>query len=229
VPVLVGCLLTLISCQSENSAESELNDPIWDSGFIAVDTVIKDLPGPFDPRSFAERDKTQLEQKLHLKPIENGYDSLQIRILIDCWNEHQKASLIILQCRRSQWRAVFYSFTKAYSNAESGGNMDYNIAHLKVENKLPQAGWKDFTRHLFQTGVLQLKDYTHYANYFDGTDANWVTVEIATARMYRFFSYPNLGYNTGIKEGPGQFHQALKLIEKEFNYTRPCEDSTSVD
>ncbi len=59
---------------------------------------------------------------------------------------------------------------------------------------------------------------SHY-NY--PTDASCTYVEIGTQRKYRLYVYPALGINRNIGQGPEKLHQALQLIESEFDFKRP--------
>jgi hypothetical protein len=81
-----------------------------------------------------------------------------------------------------------------------------------------------------KTGILDLPDHIKFVpNYNLPTDADRVLVEIGMKRKYRLYLYPELGLNSNIAEGPGKLHRALKLIEREFNFKRPCQDSTGVN
>lgn len=64
--------------------------------------------------------------------------------------------------------------------------------------------------------------------YFTPTDADGVLVEISTKDKYRLYEYPELGANLQHAKGAEKLHQALKLVEQEFDYKRPCQDSINI-
>ena len=158
---------------------------------------------------------------LNLESLRNGFDSLQIRIWIDCG--YNISGLIVIESKRYQWSAAFYSFKINYDE-----NLNFEIQNLETESRSPKSGWESFSENLMKTDIINLPDaMKFFPKYNFPTDANRVLVEIGMLKKYRLYEYPELGLNSDIAEGPGKLHQALELIEREFNYKRPCQDSTS--
>lgn len=200
-------VLTALSCR--NNREKPL---IEGDSKVAIDVPAWYVGSPSEERNMA------ISKKLNLEPLQYGTDSLQIRILIDCG--YDTSNLWFFETKQSEWSAVFYSFKIAYNNEH------IEVRDVRSQNVLPKSGWESFSDSLIRTGILNLTDFdTFPSKYIFPTDANGVSVEIATPRKYRFYEYPSMGLNAGIKEGPWKLHQALKLIENEFGYHRPCEDS----
>ena len=69
------------------------------------DSVVRDIPEWYRNSGFAKRYHKELLGKLKLRSLENGHDSLNIRILIDCG--YNTSSLIMLERTQSELNAVF--------------------------------------------------------------------------------------------------------------------------
>lgn len=184
------------------------------------DTVIKEMPKWYEPNTPKQKIDSKVFELLNLDYLGNGFDSLQIRIWIDCG--YEPSNIIVIEKKKSVWKAIFYSFTLHF-------DQDYNVdvRSLKTENKSPKSGWKNFSDSLLETGLTDLPDFMKfYPKYNYPTDANRTLVEVGTPRKYRLYEYPELGLNHNIPDGPGKLHQALQLIEREFDFRRPCQNAS---
>lgn len=187
------------------------------------DTVTRDIPEWYASGNFTQKMDKRLNTLLQLESLQDGFDSLQIRVWIECGSNI--SSLIVLERKGNQWNAVFYSF-KIYKKEK----FDFDIRDFKTVIKLPESGWESFSENLLKTGIIDLPDHIKFSPRYNlPNDAYRVSVEIGMLKKYRRYEYPELGLNSNISEGPGKLNQALKLIEREFNYKRPCQDSTSVN
>jgi hypothetical protein len=186
------------------------------------DSVLQDIPEWYRNSTFSARFDNKLNRLLNLNSLKNGFDSLQIRILIDCWNE--VTNLIVLEKNQFSWIAKFYFFKiKVLGDGEEGKNFDFEIENLRIEKMSPASGWLNFSKKLLNMNILNLKDATTFDKYSFPNDGNDVSVELATLNKFTIYKYPNFGMNCKI-EGPAQLEQAIRLIEQEFNYKRPCEN-----
>ena len=205
-----------LCCHNKRSIKSEQNDK-------QLNPISRDIPEWYSTSGFTQRADKIVEKLLKLDSLQNGFDSLQIRIWIDCGNK--MCSLIKLEKKMSNWSADFYSYNILYSE-----NLSFKIENLRVQTRSPKSGWDIFTSDLIKSNILELPDHSKYLpKYNIPSDADRVKVEISTLNKYRLYVYPELGLNSNISDGPGKLNQALKLIEKEFNYKRPCQDSTGVN
>jgi hypothetical protein len=214
---LIFFLLNSIGCNNiagENPNEEKYRN----------DTVIRDIPEFYHILWKTSKIHDKLRKLLKLNSLENGFDSLQIRILIDC-GQLEPSSLLLFEKAGSEWRAVFYSFTMKVIYTEDGKGIDLEIQDLITENKSPKSGWINFSSQLVNTGMINLLDCFNFPDYNMPTDARSIFVEIGRRGRYRLFHYAELEMNLKIKEGPAKLDDALKLIEKEFNYKRPCQYS----
>jgi len=184
------------------------------------DTIVKEVPEWYEPGTPKQKLDRTLFSLLNLDPLENGFDSLQIRIWIDCG--YYASNVIVIEKNKSKWTATFYSFTPHFDE-------DYNVdvRNLETQNKSPKSGWEYFSANLLKTGLTELPDFTKIdSGYFYPTDASRTYVEIGTQRKYRLYEYPELGLNRNIPEGPAKLNQALQLIESEFDFKRPCQNDS---
>ncbi len=205
-----------ICCNNDQNKNPELKS-------IPNDTVIMDIPEWYSTSNFTQKMDKKLEALLKLESLQKGFDSLQIRVWIDCGNKI--SSLIVLERERYQWNAVFYSFN-IYYNEKTG----FEIRNLNTENRSPKSGWESFSKNLMETDIIDLPDHSKFSPKYNlPNDAYRILVEVGMLKKYRLYEYPELGLNSNIADGPGKLHQALKLIEREFNYKRPCQDSTSLN
>lgn len=203
-------------CNSDHNKKPELKS-------IRNDTLIRDIPEWYSTSNFSQRMVKKLHTLLKLESLQNGFDSLQIRIWIDCGDKI--SSLIVLERKGYQWNAVFYSFDIYYDE-----KLGFEIRNLNTDNRSPKSGWDSFFENLMKIDIIDLPDHSKFfPKYNLPNDAYRVLVEVGMLKKYRLYEYPELGLNSNIAEGPGKLHQALKLIEREFNYKRPCQDSTGVN
>ncbi len=197
------------------------NNPVekTDPQAIHTDTVIRDIPEWYSSSSYGKKWDKQLNSQLSLRSIKNGFDSLSIRIWINCGDE--VSNLIVIERTESYWEATFYSYIAHYDE-----ELNIELRDLIKDRRSPKSGWNIFSTSLFKTDITNLQDSISLVEeYLHPTDADDVLVEVGRKKQFRLYLYPELGMNSHIVEGPGKLHKALKLIETEFNYKRPCQDS----
>lgn len=185
-----------------------------DSKTIKVQTIEKDinLNKRGDPPSYY-LNKQIIEGKMGLMTLENGFDSIQIRI----WYGYafmDSAQMVILKKVNSQWSAELYSFI--YNSNKSGDSV--LSIDKSMEIRSPNCGWDSFTKQLFKFNITVLPDDSKIENYFEVMDGDGVVVEISTKYTYRIYSYKEpILYQAKIKEAHDMV-QILNLIESEFNF-----------
>ncbi|MGH2564074.1 MAG: hypothetical protein ACRDE5_06160 [Ginsengibacter sp.] len=179
-----------------------------------IDTVIRDIPlNKYGEPSFFYKNKPEIEDQLGLVSLEDGYDSLQIRL----WFSYafiDSSQLVTVRNNKNKWSIELVTFLTNYTNDK------VVIENKRVIPKYPKSGWQDFTNKLFQLQILTLPDESKIPKYSMFTDADRIVVEIATTKEYRIYQY----------QGPMIAHDdiwqiknmgaILKLIENEFSFKR---------
>lgn len=205
------CVLIFSGCENGNNKKTENN-------IVSTDTVIRDIPEWLKANSFQQIKMKKINNMLNLQSIQDGFNGFQVRVWIGCNNIG--TNLIEIKEYQSEWSAKIYSYQTDYYEGDS-----FRIRDVRVESKSPKSGWKNFSDSLEKTEINNLPDYSKlYPKYNLPTDADGVLVEIASPKIFRLYSYPELGLNKTITEGPAKLEKALSLIEREFDYKRPCQD-----
>jgi hypothetical protein len=154
----------------------------------------------------------QKEKQLNLDAIEDGFDSLQIRI----WFEHsfiEDRELLVIKKVNSSWVGELH-FLKVEWNDSS---ITETVVQHKELQKAPISGWENFMSKLFRLKIMSLPDISKIPGYGEGlvADGTSFSVEVATNKIYRFYRYWE----------PGDFPEywqvknmadIIKLIEVEF-------------
>jgi hypothetical protein len=209
--VISFILISIISsgCKEKETIKSTPNN-------TSNKSVAKDIPEWFRDEP-EQRWHKMLLDSLNLPTLENGFDSLQVRIFITC--SFSKSNLILLTNNGMEGKAVFYSYFYG-----SNGEGDFVASQVSGELRSPTNGWKLFYDSLIKTGIVELRDQDEFdsGQYAAPHDGGIVLVEIATKKKYRIYEYSSIGMNSKHK-GPAILHEALKLIEREFLYKRPCD------
>jgi hypothetical protein len=182
------------------------------------DTIILDIPQKFRSNTFSKRVHEDFCKNLNIGSLKTGYDSLQIRVWIECG--YDSSNLIVFKKNPSGWKGDIY-----YYKIIHDGQSNFRLSNVTSFNKTPASGWNIFINDLMKTGLMELPDFTIYMPKYNlPNDANKVLVETATKKRYRLYEYPELRLNYDNIEGAKKLDSALCLIEKEFNFTRPCQN-----
>ena len=122
--VLLGIGFILISCNEEENKKV----PITKTN---SDTVIKEIPEWYRTSGYTQKRDKKLYNLLNLPSLENGFDSFQVRILIDCG--YETSNLIIFENKKSQWNAASgFSFAKVFGRRKH--NLMMQDATFKKRN-----------------------------------------------------------------------------------------------
>lgn len=212
---LFSCLVILVFllfCATDEKNKIKFNN----THKKEIDTVIKDIPKDKKgrPRSYY-KNKMFVENKIGLETLENGFDSIQIRI----WYGYafkDSSQLIIIKKTQGKWFGIFYTLKYNYNEKRD--------SIIGIENSLiskkPKSSWEIFINNFLAIGILDLPDYKEIPNYYQGADGDAIIVEIGTQNKYRIFSYqePNLKKAQFLQAM--KMEEALELIENEFNFFR---------
>lgn len=202
--------LILIGCHNHSKDASNNTNVTYN--------VIKDIPVDTNGKYIYYYDlKSIYEKKLGLASIENGFDSLEIRISYAVALLYE-GQTIILQKNNSGWSG------KLYHVKYNGYRMHDSLFSLTSREKdiTPKSGWNNLMNKLYSLNIMDLRDASEINNYGDCADGDGVLIEVATKTKYRIYQYSCL--SMVLKED--DFWQAkniekiLETLESEFNFKR---------
>lgn len=197
---------------------SSCNSKISDKGksitgkYDISDSIEKDIPAFFQSENW---NKYFLSQRaaLNSPSLENGYDSLQIRIWIDHgYLRYDSTQLLVITNDRVQTFGSLYKYTPPYDLAED--------STIRISGRFislrPKKDWKTVIDSLMSLGIRSLPDYEKLKYDLD-TDPYGVTVEVAVKNKYRIYYYPD--YQIQAKKVPEakKMLDIMKFLEREFD------------
>ncbi len=179
---------------------------------------VREIPSWFAHNPQLQANFFEIRDKLNLVALENGFDSIYIRIWFDCLGG-QGNKIVTFQYSNSKWKINLYSY-----NIVSKQGIILDVVHLRKERLSPVSEWSSLVKNMFENQVPDLPDYSTYgSDYTIPTDATGVTVEVATFTQYRVYSYPALSLNDTISSGPAKLERFIKELEKGFDFHSPCQ------
>lgn len=138
---------------------------------------------------------------LSLDSLQNGFDSLEIRIWTTC-SELIYYNLIVIKKSNSNWTATEFILTDwgQTINKDSVKMMrirkldpEYNkdtVEIIKVRNLMPIGGWDKFLIKLFALKIMTLPNMNDIPGLLDTwSDECTYSIELATKNEYRFYNY----------------------------------------
>ncbi len=204
---------TLISC----NAQPHYNHKYSTERNQTFDTVIKkDIPldKKGSPRSYY-RNKKAVEEKLGIATLENGFDSLQIRIWYG-YAFNDSSQLIILKNVTGKWSGELFSLI--YMMNQEGDSIE--SINKVIVNGEPKSGWKYLIEKIINLNILTLPDYHTLSDYNQTADGDAVIIEVSTKNVYRIYSYQEPHMFQDKHWQAKNMEQILGLIEEEFNFKR---------
>jgi hypothetical protein len=154
----------------------------------------------------------RFDSTMGLCSIQNGFSDLQIRLSYE-FARNDTFQYIVFTKDGANYSAQFYKVLFKLNEKR-----DSIVSVVKsVIQKEPSSSWKSFIAKLMSLQIMTLPDYSGINNYPMSMDANFLTIQIATDKIYRIYSY--LGPESAqMTNGQAELiMQILKLIEKEFS------------
>jgi hypothetical protein len=155
--------------------------------------------------------KRKKESELSLPSLENGFDSVQLRIGFGC--ALGMDFLIILSNSNQKWTAELSRLDYELDSAE-------NISvSRKIIKDNPKSGWKKLIRQLFELKILTLPDdddIPHLEKQYPA-DGCGVATEVATKKFYRVYNYHNPNLYTKEHWEQRNVMQIIRLLANEFD------------
>ncbi len=152
-------------------------------------------------------------QKAGLRILENGFDSICIRL----WYIYSFGpSWQVTEMRKSSegWVGEFILLTEKMNKNDSSRYIQKTSFFKK-----PISGWDIFIMQILSKNITFLPSDLSIPGYQINADGHMVVVEIATKEYYRIFDYSDLKFNLNIKEARNMA-DIMILIEKEFGVER---------
>ncbi len=203
-------LLILNSCC--NNSKKTINT-INHNDTINKYEFVKVLPRSREGKLRYSYELTQeLTNKVELKFIENGFDSIYIRLWY-IYNYGPTYQVIDFRKTEGKWFAEFCSLKHTKINDS------IIIKKMDNEKKVPKSGWASFIKNILALGITNLPVDIDDPDYTPSTDGDFVVVEIATAYKYRVYSYSSPMEFPSIKETKN-IEDIMELIEEEFGIER---------
>jgi hypothetical protein len=164
-----------------------------------------------------EKDSSLLELKrehdslLKLPSLENGFDSLQLRIAFGCFLGVD--FLVILSNSNQKWSG---ELSKLQYHTDSLDNR--SITRKSIRGN-PKSGWKNLIRKLFELKILTLPDDDDIPALIKEhpSDGCGVAVEIATNKVYKVYNYENPNIYTKTNWQAENIMKIIRLLANEFD------------
>ncbi|MBS1564659.1 MAG: hypothetical protein JST39_09735 [Bacteroidetes bacterium] len=170
-----------------------------------------ELPGKEDYSLWAYKIKLKRETKLHIDRLENGYDSIQVRIWYGPF-QYMNRDLVIIKYSKGAWSGEHFIYTVDWQ--ESAKEV---IITKKRRPVAPKSGWADFTRNLFADSITTLPDMHKIPGLNDGIlDGMNYYVEVATADSYRFYTYHEPSLFEQEFPQARKMMDVIRLLKQEF-------------
>jgi len=140
--------------------------------------------------------------------VEEGFDSLQIRIWFD-YSLGKKKHLIIIERQNKEWNGRLYEMSVGYVDT-----LNYNIIeHYDKKNIEPISGWQKFISNLYQLKIRELSDTSQ-----TGTDGTTYCVEILTLDTYTYYNFWEPEHTKDTKWQSENMVNIIALLEPEFKF-----------
>ena len=137
-----------------------------------------------EPNLFFKLAQQKVKQ-LKIDTLQNGFDSLQIRI----WHDYslwKLRKLLVITRANHTWTATAYTMTVDWNDRE----LTEIVNTKKIEILNPKNGWNDFLNKLFTLKITELPNMHDIPGLEDGwMDGITYNVEVATKKHYRFYGY----------------------------------------
>jgi hypothetical protein len=167
---------------------------------------IKDIPK--DRRTAVLR---KTERAFGLDSLDNGFDSIQIRIWYGCALDGER--LIVLSNKNGRWMG------------EMSDGTYYDSLPRVLAAVQPTSAWEQFIKKLFDLQLLSLPAVRRFGAGAIA-DGCGVTIEIATKSIYRFYHYDNPDLYQNNHWQAKKMMEILQLVNKELRIKNwwPSED-----
>lgn len=181
---------------------------------MSADTFVLDIPMVIGGNDFIPEYSRAKEsaRDLKLKQLINGTDSIELRVWFNYGNEQQCLRVFN---DKNEWNGelITVHYTPPKDEQSNWG------VSSSVEKKEPKNGWNNYLKKSVELGILTLPDCDKVPGYSFSTGfSKTVAFEIATANLYRFYSYVSpIYFRKTIKEADN-VEELFELMQLEFGF-----------
>lgn len=204
----VSITMLLLSCSGQKN-DSEKSNSI---------SFVKEIPQKKNGE-YANTYKyvSQMVDKLNLDRLEEGFDSIQVRIWV-AGGSDDTDNVFMLWHDQKNWNAQAYFYS--YERNKNNSNKEDTIIG-RVINMSPKSGWNSFTDKLFEQKISDLPNMDSLPiNNIEVIHGQAVNIEISTKSKYRLYSYYSPSSYQEEYWQAKNIVNILKLLEDEFEFRR---------
>jgi hypothetical protein len=174
---------------------------------------VKEIPKDKKGRELLFQSIRLSEKLMNLNRIEDGFDSMEIRIWF-YYERKDTGQLVIIKNKNQKWNCLFYNFTNIYSDSTTSLSA-INAYNVELQ---PKDSWQLVLDSLYSYNILTLPHFTNVPGYDNLTpnDASYVSIELASKTYYRLYGYPSPILVPHFKEGV-EMERIINFISKEFS------------
>lgn len=194
--IICFCAIGNSNCQSKKTVEIPLNKK---GNFVLGYNLTK-----------------KYNKILGLPPLEEGYDSLQLRIWCTYGNL-KKTHLILISNNDGKWNGTLY---RLLINRKADSDTSYFLEKEEKRKVTPKSGWEQLTNNMNELKITVLPSYEYLPGYGIGVDGEFYMIEIATRNKYRFYDYFDPQNEAKDFKEAAALEKFLKILEYEFSFQR---------
>lgn len=153
-----------------------------------------------------------LTDSLKLGRIENGYDSLQIRIWVQ--SPFTRARVAIFKKDVNGWQSSLIIYMPENDNV----NRD-SVVFFTKETIAPryQIRWPEFIDSLDNCNIMNLRDQSELKGYNHPNDGDTYIVEVSDKTKYRLYTYHEPEDNVKFKDAK-RMAEIVRLVKRNTGY-----------
>ncbi len=165
-------------------------------------------------------------EKAKLEDIENGYDSIFIRLTFSSPSKSYVTQVVEIKYDNKIWVYTQFELKNLYEGDSITKLISSKQQNVVVKN--PKNGWPLFINNIFELGIATLPDSHDIKNLLTSSHSYYVGVTIATKYNFRYYSLPlpQISETKNIKETE-KGKEIIYLIVSEFGVSNYIYDHLS--
>ena len=149
---------------------------------------------------------------LNLDVLENGYDSLQIRIWITKSRE-DSFKVVVLRKKHTEWEGILYN-CKQFLNLTRDTLINYAKDSILI---VPVSGWNYFINGLKVNNIMTMPDFRTIKDYpIQSIGGSNFIVEISTKKIYRLYMFDSPTRNKNSFKEAKNMVKIMSILSREL-------------